>query len=103
MTYTDEELVALIRETIEDIVSADCLSEFSLDAKLVDICLDDHHSAGTKVVNSADLIHVVRDLEEILGINIPDDEFFVFKTVGDIFYAFRKKLDSKNRSVRKGK
>lgn len=100
MAYTEEELMALIRQAIEDIVPEGCLSEFNLHTKLVDICLDDHLSAGTKVVNSADLIHVVRDLEDLLSISIPDDEFFALKTVGDILYAFKRKLDSRERSAR---
>lgn len=101
MAYTEEELMALIRETIEQVVSSDCLKNFSLSTRLVDICLDDRPSAGTKVVNSTNLIHVVHDLEEVLGICIPDDDFFALKTVGDIFQVFKRKLDSKERSARR--
>jgi len=100
MAYTEEELMELIRQAIEEIVPEGCLSEFNSHTRLADICLDDHVSAGNRVVNSADLIHVVRDLEDLLGISVPDDEFFALKTVGDIYNTFKRKLDSRDRSVR---
>lgn len=92
--------MTLIRNEIELAVPDDCHKEFNLDTKLVDICLKDHVSIGLNVVKGADLCFMVSNLESVLEISIPDDEFFSFKTVGDIFFAFRRKLDSREHSKR---
>ena len=49
--------------------------------------------------DSLDAVQLISDLEEVFGIEIPDDEAEKLLTVGDIFTYLEKRADEINRVI----
>lgn len=73
-----------IKEIIFKVLSAKTNKKFNEDTEI-----------STLDIDSMDLMEIVVDIEESLGISIPDEELTKLKTISDFFQIAQKFLDSK--------
>lgn len=73
-----------IKEIIFKVLSAKTNKKFNEDTEI-----------STLDIDSMDLMEIVVDIEESLGISIPDEELTKLKTISDFFQIAQKILDSK--------
>lgn len=91
MTYSDDDLIAMIYAAIEQHVFPKPTIDFNLDTPLAEIGLSDsdlEHDSRSFL----NLAETMIDIEINLKIFVDDEEYFAFKTLRDILNAIKKQL-----------
>ena len=91
MSYSDDELIAMIYAAIKQHVFPEPTIQFDLNTPLSEIGMS-NHDLGHDSKAFLNLAETIIDIEVNLKIFVEDDEYFSFKTIGDILAALKKQL-----------
>lgn len=93
MTYSDDELVAMIYAAIQQHVYPKPTIDYNLDTPLAEIGML-NHDLGHDSKAFLNLAETMIDIEVNLKIFVDDEEYFAFKSLRDILNAIKKQLEN---------